>query len=155
MITAWRIVGLKHVDDAFSGMGAKKTGGRWNNKGVPMVYTSGSLALAALEMAVNLPSPKLLQDFQGVPIEFDNKLVITLAKKNIPADWDSRPLSPSTKIIGDLWVKEEQSAVLKVPSVIVPREHNYLINPYHPDFRKIMIGKPIVFYFDPRIKPPV
>ncbi len=152
MVTTWRIIGLKHLDDAFSGMGAKKTGGRWNSKGVLMVYTSGSLALSALEMVVNLPSPKLLQDFRGIPLEFDKELVITLAKKDTPPDWGSRPLSPSTRAIGDLWVKEEQSAVLKVPSVVVPREHNYLINPKHPDFIKIKIGKPIVFHFDPRIK---
>lgn len=152
MVTTWRILGSKHLADAFSGMGAKKTGGRWNSKAVLMVYTSGSLALSALEMVVNLPSPKLLQDFRGIPLEFDEKLVITLAKKDTPTDWDSRPLSPSTRAIGDLWAKEELSAVLKVPSVVIPREHNYLLNPNHPDFTKIRIGKPIAFHFDPRIR---
>ncbi len=151
MVTAWRIVSSKHLDGAFSGMGAGKTGGRWNSKGVPMVYASGNLALAVLEMAVNLPSPKLLQDFRCIPLEFDEELAVALAGKDLPTDWDNRPPSPSTRSVGDLWVKEAQSTVFKVPSVVVPQEHNYLVNPNHSDFADIRIGKPIPFRFDPRI----
>ncbi len=152
MLTTWRIVSSRHLDDAFSAMGAKRTGGRWNSKGVPMVYTSGSLALSALEMAVNLPSPRLLQDFRCVPLQFDERLLIVLSEEDLPVDWDSRPPSPSTRSIGDLWVKRVQSVVLKVPSVVVPQEYNYLVNPNHPDFAKAEIGEPTGFRFDPRIK---
>ena len=152
MVTTWRIVSSKHLDDALSGMGAKKSGGRWNSKSVPMVYTSGNLALSALEMAVNLPSPRLLQDFRCIALEFDGKFVMALADPDLPKDWNSRPPSPSTRSIGDTWVKEARSVVLRVPSVVVPQEHNYLVNPNHSDFASIRIGEPIAFRFDPRIK---
>jgi RES domain-containing protein len=151
MFTAWRIVSANYKDKAYAGDGARVHGGRWNSKGVAVVYTAGSLALASIEMLVNLPAPKLLQKYVRISAKISSDLILDLPEVDLPEDWQSRPISPSTRAMGDRWIKEQRSAVLKVPSIVVPDEHNYLLNPTHPDFSKIEIGKPIVYYFDPRL----
>jgi RES domain-containing protein len=151
MIIAWRIVGARYKDDSFSGVGARLRGGRWNSKGTTMVYTAGSLALASIEMIVNLPGPMLLEEFFRIPVHIPQNLIIDLPLDRLPGDWNSRPVSPAIRAIGDRWVKEKTSAALKVPSVVVPEESNYLLNPAHPDFEKITIGSPIKYRFDPRL----
>ena len=151
MIIAWRIVGARYKDDSFSGEGARLLGGRWNSKGTTMIYTAGSLALASIEMMVNLPGPMLLEEFFRIPVHIPQNLIIDLPLDRLPGDWNSRPVSPAIRAIGDRWVKEKTSAALKVPSVVVPEESNYLLNPAHPDFEKITIGSPIKYRFDPRL----
>ena len=149
MPEAWRIVKEKRAANAFSGEGAAKTGGRWNSRGVAVVYTSSTKALATLESLVHL-NPPVTFKYVALPITFDDALVETLPTNNLPADWRTEPPPPSTKIIGDDWVKAARSAVLALPSVITG-ETNYLVNPAHPDFVKIRIGKPEPFTFDPRL----
>jgi RES domain-containing protein len=151
MIIAWRIVGARYKDNAFSGEGARLHGGRWNSKGTTMVYTAGSLALASIEIVVNLAGPKLLEEFFRIPVHIPPNLIIDLPLGKLPSDWNSRPVSPAIRAIGDRWVKEKTSVALKVPSVVVPEEYNYLLNPVHPDFEKIAIGTPIKYRFDPRL----
>ena len=151
MITAWRIVSANFKDKAYAGDGARIHGGRWNNKGVAVVYTAGSLALASIEMVVNLPAPKLLHKHVRISAQISLDFVSELSWADLPEDWNSRPISPSTRAIGDRWIKEQSSAVLRVPSIVVPDEYIYLLNPTHPDFAKIKIGKPIIYYFDPRL----
>lgn len=151
ILTAWRIVEARYQDHAFSGDGARLYGGRWNSKGVPLIYTAGSLALASIEIIVNLPSPKLLEAFIRIPARFTPDLIESMPISKLPEGWQSRPISPATRAIGDRWVKEQRSAVLKIPSIVVPEELNYLLNPAHPDFEKIEIGRPVVYYFDPRL----
>ena len=138
----------KHAATAFLGEGAWLYGGRWNSAGTSVVYTSGSQALAALESLVHL-NPPVIFKYLAIPIEFDDALVEKVAA--LPADWTEEPPPPATKAIGDLWVKEARSAVLELPSVIILGEPNYLLNPAHPDFQKIIIGKPQPFSFDPRL----
>ncbi len=151
MITAWRIVGARYKDDCFSGEGARLRGGRWNSKGTAIVYTAGSIALASIEMLVNLPGPRLLEDFFRIPVHFPPDLIIDLPLDKLPGDWTSTPISPTTKAVGNRWIKDRKSAVLKVPSVVVPEEYNYLLNPAHPEFDEITIGSPIKYRFDPRL----
>ena len=151
MLTTWRIVAAKYKSKAFTGDGARLFSGRWNSKGVAVIYTAGSLALASIELVVNLPSPKLLQTFIRIPARFDPSLVEELVPAKLPKDWQSRPISPKTKAIGDTWAKQQRSAVLKVPSIVVPEEHNYLMNPAHPDFAQIEVGRPVIYHFDPRL----
>ena len=151
MITAWRIVSANFKDKAYAGDGARIHGGRWNNKGVAVVYTAGSLALASIEMVVNLPAPKLLHKYVRISARISLDLVSGLSETDLPEDWNGRPISPATRAIGDRWGKKQSSAVLKVPSIVVPDEYIYLLNPTHPDFAKIEIDKPITYYFDPRL----
>ena len=150
MTRAWRIVREDHGSTAFDGEGAGRFGGRWNSLGTRTVYTSATLSLAALETLVHL-NPPVAFKYVAIPIEFDEALVETFATSDLPADWNEEPPPPSTAEIGDRWVKESRSAVLELPSVIIPAEPNYLLNPAHSDFKRIRIGKPTPFSFDPRL----
>ena len=151
-VTAWRIVKSKYVASAFDGEGARRFGGRWNDKGTPMVYTASSQALAVLEMLVHLEASDLLKHYRLIPVTFDDALVSTLDPKTLPTNWKRRPTPPAVRTIGEAWVSSGRSLILRVPSVIVPTESNYLINILHPDFARLSIGKPQAFRFDPRLK---
>ena|ERR1700722_5639913 len=150
MPEAWRIVKAKHSATAFSGEGAARTGGRWNSRGMRLVYTSSTKSLAALESLVHL-NPPVIFNYVVIRIKFEDALVERVAIRNLPANWRDEPPPASSKRIGDAWVLEARSAVLALPSVIIPGEPNYLLNPAHPDFKKISIGKPARFTFDPRL----
>jgi RES domain-containing protein len=148
MRQASRIVKARHAATAFDGEGAWLYGGRWNSRGTRVVYTSATLSLAALENLVHLNPPVPLK-YVAFSIKFDGRLVEKLT--TLPEEWQEEPPPASTQFIGDLWVKQARSAVLELPSVIIPDEANYLLNPAHPDFRKIVIGIPKPFSFDPRL----
>ena len=150
MPEAWRIVKAKHAATAFSGKGAADNGGRWNSRGVSVVYTSCTKSLAALESLVHL-NPPVRFKYVAIRIKFDDGLVEIVPAKALPPNWQTEPPPPSTKAIGDAWARAARSAVLALPSVIIPGEPNYLLNPAHPDFKKISIGKSEPFAFDPRL----
>jgi len=137
------------VKDAFSGEGARLYGGRWNHAGVRMVYLSEYLSLAALEQIVHLEHIPNVHYFSMKAEIPDGLLVETVS--NLPPDWQSDPPPESTKLIGDEWVLSDRTAVLRVPSVVVPSEYNYLLNPAHADFKKIRRERPEPFYFDLRV----
>jgi len=149
MAEAWRIVKNKHAATAFTGEGAAKAGGRWNSRGVRVVYTSCTKSLATLENLVHL-NPPVTFDYVAIPVEFEDALVEVFPVGDLPTDWRAEPPPPSAQAIGDAFVKAARSAVLALPSVITG-ETNYLLNPTHPDFKKINIGKPEPFAFDPRL----
>ena len=88
----------------------------------------------------------------AIPVEFDEALLETVAAPDLPADWTEEPPPPSSMEIGDRWVKEARSVVLELPSVIIHTEPNYLLNPAHPHFKKVTLGKPVPFSFDPRLR---
>jgi RES domain-containing protein len=150
MPEAWRIVKMKHASTAFSGKGAADHGGRWNSRGVAVVYASLTKSLAALENLVHL-NPPVRFKWAVFRLEFEDARVEKFALKKLPADWQVEPPPPSTRRIGDLWVREARSAILALPSAIIPGESNFLLNPAHPDFKKISIGRPGPFAFDPRL----
>lgn len=147
-LQAWRIVKAKHAASAFSGEGARLYGGRWNSAGVSLVYTSGSKALAALESLVHL-NPPVLFSYVIISVGFDAALVEKVS--TLPPGWNDMPAPPSTRVLGDLWAAQRRSAVLEVPSVIIPGESNFLLNPAHPDFAAISFGVAEPFAFDPRL----
>jgi len=151
LITAWRIVRLKHAATAFSGEGAMRASGRWHSRGTPLVYAAESKALAVLELMVHLEADELLKHYRLTSVTFDESLSRVLQRSDLPPDWKRRRVPKTTKQIGDLWVASKQSVVLKVPSVIIEGEHNYLISPNHPDFGKLSIGEPQPFRFDRRL----
>ena len=150
MHSAWRIVKASHAARAFTGDGAWHTGGRWNSPGVSLVYTSEHKSLAVLEILVHLDPQDALHHvtFQ---IEFDEALVERLPREHLPAGWREEMPARAARDLGNTWVREKRSAVLAVPSVIIPEELNFLLNPAHPDFKKIRVGKPQPFTFDPRL----
>jgi len=151
-ITAWRIVKAKLAATAFDGEGARRFGGRWNSKGTAMVYTAGSQALAVLELLVHLEDSDLLKHYRLIPVTFDEAMVKALGPGSLPGNWKRRPTPASVRALGDAWIAAGESVVLRVPSVVVPGESNYLLNPLHPGFAKLVIGKPQPYRFDPRLK---
>ena len=147
---AWRIVKERHSSNAFDGEGARLYGGRWNSRGNRMVYASATLSLAALESLVHLVPPISFR-FVAFRLEFDEALVETLPLSALPSDWTEEPPSRATQDLGDRWIRESRSVVLEVPSVLIPGESNYLINPGHPEFRSLGIGPAEAFPFNPRL----
>ncbi len=150
MLEAWRIVKLKHVATAFSGEGAAKYGGRWNSRNVSVIYASRTKSLAVLETLVHL-NPPVHFKYVAFCLQFEESLLEKVSPLNLPSDWAAEPPELSSKVIGDVWVRKARSAILEVPSVVIPGEPNYILNPAHSDFSKIIIGKPEPFTLDPRL----
>lgn len=135
-----------------SGSGAEKAGGRWNSKGNPVLYTSESRSLCTAEIAVHTPLNSIPSDYYLVTIEIPNDLAIKELKiSDLPGDWNTIPHSNSTQVIGDKFLSTREHAVMKVPSVVVQGDTNYLLNPKHPLFSKIKIIDTEVFAFDDRL----
>ena len=132
----WRIIATVpgHRADSLSGAGAKITGGRWNSPGRAVLYCSSSIALAALETIVHLSQGALPLDRFLARVTIPDKLwqareTLTLAAA--PVAWDALPAGPASKRYGDEWLDQSRSAVLEIPSIVVPEEYNVLLNPNH------------------------
>lgn len=151
--TAWRIVKEKYADSAFDGEGARLYPGRWNSAGVRMVYTAESVALAALEILVNLHSGALLAGaYVVIAADFDESLVEVVETADLPADWRSTPAPVQLTRIGDQWIRSAASLALRVPSALVEQERNFLLNPRHPHFDSVTIHRPEPFCWDERLR---
>ena len=150
MPTAQRIVKARHARTAFSGEGARLAGGRWNRPGEVVVCASASLALAAIETFVHLGEDALHIEFVHLRIEIPESVAIQ-RRRRPPPGWRAEPPQELSMRYGSLWLRQGRSAVLEVPSAIVPTEMNYLLNPAHADFRRIKVGRPLPFLFDPRM----
>jgi RES domain-containing protein len=151
VVEAWRICKSRYASTAFDGEGARQYGGRWSSVGTRVVYSAGSRSIAILETLTRLESIVPLPAFVIVSAGFDPSLVERLDPGDLAANWRVQPPSPVTQVLGDAWVESGRSAVLKVPSVVVPEESNFLINPAHQDFRKVRIGRPQPLEIDPRL----
>lgn len=150
MLTVWRLITARFAQSAFTGEGARLYAGRWNRKGVPLVYTSCTQSLAMLEMLVQDDPLRARYVMiratipRGVKIE-------RVAPEILPADWRELAARERLQAIGTAWAKQLSSAVLAVPSAVIPAESNYLLNPLHPAFAKIEIGEPRTFVTDLRL----
>ena len=151
MVRAWRIIKTRYSAEAFSGEGARLYGGRWNSSGIALVYTAGSKSLATLELLVHLHTTSVLPSFSICPVDFDDSLVELLDPTTLPRDWRESPPPISLREVGDDWISRGSSVVLRVPSAVIESEYNYLINPLHADFEKLVIGSMEVFMLDPRL----
>ena len=151
----YRIEREKYLDTTLSGIGAGLTEGyRWNSLHTFLVYTAESRALATLEVSVHLDlNEDLPTDRYYVEIDIPGNVEIQeLSVKDLPENWDAKPPAIETQYIGDDFVILNQAAVLKVPSCIVQQEFNYLINPNHPDAKKIKVVSIQKFTFDNRLQ---
>ena len=151
-VAGWRIVKEKHARSAFSGEGARIFEGRWNSAGVRMVYCSEHLSLAALEILVHTRPVMLRDKFCAFRITFDDALMVIVDLKKLPKGWNAQPPSAASKKLGDEWIKAGRSVVLALPSVLVPLERTFLLNPQHGDFGKIKIKAMGSFVLDPRLR---
>jgi RES domain-containing protein len=136
----WRLCRRPFAD--LTGTGARRWGGRWNSPGRPVVYLAEHPALAAMEVRVHLDLPfeLLPEDFVLMRVSIPNTLVATL---EVP------PME--TVALGDAWLKEERSAGLRVPSILVPHGWNVLLNPNHPNAGRARVATIERFDFDPRL----
>jgi RES domain-containing protein len=151
-VIGWRIVKEKHARMAFSGEGAREFGGRWNSAGVSVVYCSEHLSLAALETLVHIVPVMVRDKFRAYRVEFDESLLTSVTEKKLPKGWNAQPPTLVSQNVGDGWAKSARSVVLALPSVLVPLERTFLLNPKHPDFRQLEIKDIGSFVLDPRLK---
>lgn len=125
-------------------------GGRWSRPGEAVVYASASLALAAIETFVHLGEDGLHIAFVCFRIEIPDSVVVQRCRQP-PKGWRAEPPQETSMRYGSAWLRRNRSAVLEVPSAIVPSENNYLLNPNHPEFPLLRIGRARPFTFDPRM----
>ena len=116
-----------------------------------MVYSSASLSLAALETLVHADRRRFERDYVTFKLHLPEELVLQLREGDLPEDWRARAVSEGARRIGDAWAEARASVALSVPSVIVPNERNYLLNPLHPRFSDLVIDPPEAFRFDARL----
>lgn len=154
MLTIWRLEKERYVDAAFRGKGSLKTSGRWHHKGTQVAYASEHPGVAVLEKLVWLGSYEVARESSHVllPLHLDpTEHLETLDKSDLPDHWDTFPHPETTRALGTRWFEEERSAVLAVPSAVLPVAKNYLINPFHPDFHDLERGDPVPFSWDARL----
>ena len=147
-----RICKAKYGKTAFSGAGGLESAGRWHRKGQSIVYAAPTLSLAALELFVHLGRTdskiKFVSATATIP---DNILIEVLAPIALPAHWYSSPPIAATMELGSRWCAEARSVAIKVPSAVVRGEFNYLLNPAHSDFKRLIISNFEGFTFDQRL----
>lgn len=158
--TAWRIATdtPSYEADDLTGAGAKATGGRWNSPGLPVVYTSRTRALACLETVVHLGAGGLPLNRYLVRLDIPDAVWADAREEtpaSLPVGWDAEPAGRASIAFGSAWIRSGSSALLIVPSVIVPEELNVLINPRHPDSAQISAAKVRRWLYDPRLARPV
>lgn len=147
----FRLSREKYAKD-LSGKGAAVFGNRWNSKGIEMLYTAESRALAMAEVLVHLSLTNLPDDYMMIEIEISDSLEIELLNVNrLGENWNSNPLDPRIQTLGDEFIRARKKCVLKVPSAVVKGDFNYLINPNHSEISKIKIKSVTKFPFDKRV----
>jgi RES domain-containing protein len=149
--TAWRLIKTKYLSQAFDGEGSRLYGGRWSSPGRRVVYVSESLALAVLEVLVHVQDAAILPAYSTLRVTFDDALVSSVDRSSLPKHWRRSPPPPEAQAVGDAWIDAASSAILEVPSAVVEREHNYLINPAHRDFNLVTTGPAVPYEFDRRL----
>lgn len=144
----WRISNYADL----AGTGGLKTAGRWHNRGVPIVYLAESPALALLEVLVNfeLDLAEVPTNYQLLEVEYGQRRSISrLHPKALPEGWEDDVTR--TRAIGDEWLMKGATALLRVPSAVVPRSFNYLFNPRHPDAALAKVKGVIQHPYDRRL----
>ncbi len=147
----YRIAKSSYSTD-LTGLGSRLYGARWNRKGTGLVYTSESRALASLEFLVHVPLSLVPPDLKIISIVIPDGLSIEhVSLTDLPANWRSSPAPAVLADIGSTWAKSKKSLLLRVPSAIIGKEFNILINPNHPDMGQITISKIEDYEIDSRL----
>lgn len=151
-LSAYRLVKKRWTKNAFDGEGAKLYGGRWNSRGQACVYLSSHESLAILEVLVHLEKTSVLKEFSLFQVDIERSDIEVLSADALPHNWREEPAPASTAKVGDVWLNKSNFLGLEVPSVIVPRESNYMINPNHPGFSDLVASAiELPFEPDPRL----
>lgn len=145
----YRISKTEYADD-IEGTGAKLYGGRWNHVNTPCIYTAGSQSLAVLEYSVNINIDFIPDQLSMCIFEVINKDIQEIQNKDLPKNWKDTPAPFSTKSSGTEWLKDD-APIIKVPSIIIPEEHNYILNPLFIN-KSFQLVEKKRFVYDLRIK---
>ncbi len=148
----FRITQEQFADD-LTGNGARLFGGRWNNEGLFALYTSSSRSLALLETLAHTPAKMLgvrIYNLITVSIQ-DDMIAEQILISSLPSGWDEPDTRPVTKKLGDKFLRDKKKLLIAVPSVLMPEESNYILNPLHTDMRKVKIINKRRIYFDKRM----
>lgn len=151
-LSLWRLCAAKYGATAYSGEGAELYGGRWSPAGIPVAYGSESRALAVVEVLANADEPDRLFAIKWVLVGAEVPADLIERPARVPENWRQYPHPPETQAVGADWARTRRSLALRVPSAVVPGEFNYLLNPAHPSFSRVKVGRPEPFAFDPRLK---
>ena len=147
----YRIAKTRHIYD-LTGAGARIYGGRWNHKGIGMIYTSENRSLASLEFLVHAPHAILPTDLSIAAIRVPDSIISKeISISDLPDNWNKYPSPLKLADIGTRWALSNETLLLRVPSVVIPHEFNILINPSHTDINKIAISKIEKYQFDDRL----
>jgi RES domain-containing protein len=147
----WRICKARFADEAFSGLGARRFGGQWNSPGVPMVYASTSLALAAMELFVHLEPNLQPDDLVAIAATLPKgEPGRRLTPDELPGEWWTDDFAP-LRAMGDTWIGAKSELAMEVPSAALRMEWNVLVNPLHPRVKEIHVEEPQAFRFDARM----
>lgn len=139
-MNVFRIAKTGYVRD-LSGTGAMLNGGRWNRKGIPLIYSAENRALATLEYVVHVPLSIVPKNLSMACLEIpDDILPLEIPVDGLPKNWRAYPPSPKLADLGSEWGLSNRSLLLRVPSAIVPSESNILVNPKHPEITRIKIS---------------
>jgi RES domain-containing protein len=151
-VKVYRIALTKHIND-LTGIGARLYGGRWNKKGVGLIYASETRALATVEYLVHMPMPFVPDDLSIATIEISDSIKPKNIKiSNLPKNWREDPSPYELAEIGTEWVLSNKSLLLHVPSATVEHEFNILVNPSHPDMKRVKISNIEKYKFNDRLK---
>jgi len=134
-----------------TGIGAKSVGGRWNFKGIAVLYASSSISLSVLECLAHFPAAFAPKDMAMATISIPDNSITEINLDKLPENWREVPSPRVLKELAYQWIKSQESLVLKVPSIIVPQEFNYIINPFHEEFQKVLLEEVTPFSFDNRV----
>jgi len=136
-----------------SGEGARLYGGRWNKKGMRMLYTSESASLALLEILAHFPSGKVLMPLSLITISIESDLIFEPEVSLLPADWQAFPCPAACQNFGSGFLQEGKFSIARLPSVLMPKDFNYLINPEHKGISAMEILEVETFFPDNRLIP--
>ena len=147
----FRLIRKRYAGEPLSGRGAANFGARWNSVGVEIIYTAANRSLAMAEVAVHLSVGMMPDDYLMATVDVSDDISRDkIEARNLPPDWSVFPYIAATQKIGDQFVAASQHCVLQVPSVVTLGDHNYLLNPKHPEFRRVTIVSLDEFEFDKR-----
>ncbi|HEY7894883.1 MAG TPA: RES family NAD+ phosphorylase [Gemmatimonadaceae bacterium] len=147
----WRLIKTRYASTAFDGEGARRNGARWNSRGTRAAYASSNPALAILEVLVHMTSGGRFLGYSLIAATLDDAFIETRATSSLPKDWHAWPVPPHVQAIGDAWIQSRSAVAIRLPSAVVPADHNILINPDHPEFKRLHIHSVEPFEFDPRL----
>jgi len=151
VIKLFRIATSEHISD-ISGTGARIYGGRWNHQGYPVIYASGSRSLAALEFLVHVPMALAPENLSILEINIIETIEIeSVNESQLPLNWRDYPAPEQLADIGTSWLKSKLSLLFEIPSAVVNKEVNILINPLHEDIKSVSLVSVEEFSFDPRL----